>query len=92
MTLPKISSLFIFVLVLVSTMGCSSVAKTGKVGECIKHDYEDGVYKIVKTEDKRIIAELQTKSIDEQKMLEISWLYGGWKTIDCPKDIKMPFK
>ena len=72
--------------------GCSSIAQTGKVGECIQHDYEDGVYKIVKTEDKRIIAELQTKNIDEQKILEISWLYGGWNKVNCPADVKMPFK
>ena len=80
------------ILILIIISGCSTIATKGKLGQCIRHKYQNGTFKIVKVDDSKIIAELQTKNIDEQKLIEIGHLYGGWVQEPCPKDIKMPFK
>ena len=72
------------IILLVFFSACSNNFIKSKSGDCIKHKFEAGVYKIKKRTNNQIVAQKVDKNGILGKIKVIGPLYGGWIPTDCP--------
>ena len=65
---------------------CSSnITTSAKLGDCVRHKWENGIFRVKKTGHNQIIVEEILLGQKYGKIKVVGHLYGGWYLAPCPK-------